>query len=321
MSTLKSDVEAATLAPRELIHVRWGAILAGLLVSILCAGLLNLLGIGLGLTTFHLDQQHFSTLKTVGMLWYICVGVISLYAGGWASGFFSHTTHKIEGLLYGALTWSLFILLSLILSVSGASMFVGGVFNTLTRSSENLTKQTINMVMLPVSDQLLTEGSEMLSNLKEQVAILIDEVGKRSAHGGLGEASSETEKALSKLASQNKRFELIQNITFWLKADSEKASQKAKESIIDLLQKNTQLRKEEIESVLKDWQEYYASMKQSMDKKFQAATAQATHLVEMSTRAVGRASLYIFFIMTITGMAASFGSLKGAKASILDSKI
>lgn len=108
--------------------VRWGAILAGVAVGISVQMVLTLLGIATGLT-----MTEFNAGETVGrgpLLWAGFSILASAFVGGYVSARMSGLKRKIDGILHGAVSWAVTILIFLVLATSAGGLLLSGMFNT-----------------------------------------------------------------------------------------------------------------------------------------------------------------------------------------------
>ncbi len=109
--------------------IPWSAVIAGTILSISLAALLNILGVGLGLVTF--DPDDFSALEfghgTV--IWLSLSGIIAMAIGGWIAGKFSYTICKFRRGCYGVMAWAIALLFTTVITSGASGAFIGGVIN------------------------------------------------------------------------------------------------------------------------------------------------------------------------------------------------
>lgn len=122
-------------------RVRWGAVIAGLLIAMVSQVLLGLFGLAIGLST--LNPATNTNLGGFGIgsgIWLIISTIISVFLGSWAASWWSSTHHRDNGALHGVLTWSLFLVVTMFLLGSGIGSILGGAFN-LVASNLNAATQ------------------------------------------------------------------------------------------------------------------------------------------------------------------------------------
>ncbi len=150
--------------------VRWGAVLAGVIVGASIQFSLALLGLASGLSLSHVAAGE--TLGTISLLWVGASMLISILAGAYVAARMSGFKRKVDGILHGVVTWAVATLLILILaSVAGSSLL------TVLSGSVSLGVGTMAQadrsggVIGLLSDVLgKTVSVQTLKNLQEHIA-------------------------------------------------------------------------------------------------------------------------------------------------------
>ena len=117
-------------------RISWGAIFAGTLVAIVLMLLLNLLGIGIGLSTIDPMQESspFSGLGTGAIIWWVVSNLIAIFAGGYVAGKLAGIPLRNTSTLHGILTWSLYTLISFWLLTTAVGSIISGVGSILSKT-------------------------------------------------------------------------------------------------------------------------------------------------------------------------------------------
>ncbi|WP_373516267.1 hypothetical protein [Pricia sp.] len=91
--------------PRKISRISWGAILAGTLSTLSLMFLLNILGLGIGLTTIDplTEPDPFEGLGTGTAIWWVLTNVAALFSGGLVAARMSGYPSIIDGALHGFL--------------------------------------------------------------------------------------------------------------------------------------------------------------------------------------------------------------------------
>lgn len=95
----------------------WGAILTGALVALGLTFLFNLLTIALGLSLYTQNADGAKLLTFAGYAWVLIGGYIILFISGWVAGRLVHhhcTLHWCNGVLHGFVTWTVYLILSML---------------------------------------------------------------------------------------------------------------------------------------------------------------------------------------------------------------
>ena len=109
-------------------RISWGAIFAGAVVAVVVGLLLNLLGLGIGLSTFEVGPDDTAKgFSIVQAIWFVISSLASLFAGGWVAGHLAGLPRRVDGALHGLVAWGLTTLLTVYLVSSGVGAILGGV--------------------------------------------------------------------------------------------------------------------------------------------------------------------------------------------------
>ncbi len=109
-------------------QIRWGAIMAGLIVATAVQVVLALLGLAVGLAAFDPRSSAGSFGLGAG-LWTIVSALIALFVGGMTAGRLSGVLTQRSGFLHGVVLWALSTLLTVWLLSRGLGALFGGALN------------------------------------------------------------------------------------------------------------------------------------------------------------------------------------------------
>jgi hypothetical protein len=251
---------AASRPPSLLRRVSWGAIFAGLLVTMVIQLMLTLLGVGIGAATIDplKEQNPAEGLATGSAIWLIGSALISVFIGSCIAGRLSGAPRRADGLLHGVVTWSAATVLTVLFLVTAAGTILGGTGALLSRaigagagaaeksggldqnamaSLENKVKQSV-----PGADALLPptgretdlasppgELTAMAQNNKELAAAL----AKMEKNGGAAKSPADRDAVIQMLTKQGMEQERAsQLVTQWdaqMQQTKQQAEQKARE--------------------------------------------------------------------------------------------
>ncbi|MFN8769683.1 MAG: hypothetical protein ACK5Z5_00075 [Neisseriaceae bacterium] len=107
-------------------NVVWSAVIAGAILSLAYEVLFNFLGIGLGFTSFNLDNSSMFKIGISAIIWLAISGIISMGIGGWFTGSFTNIKCRWTKAVHGLLAWGLATLLSVMLASIGMGSVIGG---------------------------------------------------------------------------------------------------------------------------------------------------------------------------------------------------
>jgi hypothetical protein len=121
-------------------RVRWGPILAGLVVALSSQLILTSLGAAIGLSGLAGSGAPRSNAGDVGLgvgIWSIVSLLISLFIGGWVTARACGPMNRSTGLLNGAILWATTLAISAWLLASG----VTGAFGVLASNAGEIVNQ------------------------------------------------------------------------------------------------------------------------------------------------------------------------------------
>lgn len=116
--------------------IRWGAVLAGVVVGVSVQLVLTLLGIATGLTATDLSQGEAMGMGP--LLWAGVSMLVAAFVGGYVAARMSGLKRRADGILHGAVSWAVTTILFASLATSVGGTLVSGVFSNmgqLARSS------------------------------------------------------------------------------------------------------------------------------------------------------------------------------------------
>lgn len=126
-----------SVAPNYVRRISWGAIIAGLIVTLVCQILLSMLGVAIGAATVNptTEQQPFEGLGTGAAIWWIVSSLISLFIGGCVAGRLAGVPRKGDGALHGIVMWGAATLITFLLVGTAIGGLFGGAFSALKQTS------------------------------------------------------------------------------------------------------------------------------------------------------------------------------------------
>jgi hypothetical protein len=122
----------------------WNAIIVGVIIGFAYEILLNFLGVGLGLTTFS-GTTKMLTIGVGAIIWIAISGIVSMGIGGWFTGKLSNTGCRFQLITNGLIAWSIATIITIVISTTASSVFVGGVINIIKSSEYELLSQPSNL--------------------------------------------------------------------------------------------------------------------------------------------------------------------------------
>ncbi len=131
-------------------RMSWGAVLAGVALTLVLQLLFSLLGVGLGLAAVDPatvgaagganDNPSASTFSLAAGIYWVVTSLIALFAGAWVAGRLAGMPNRTDGMLHGITTWSVATLLLFYLLTSTVGSLIGGAFNLVGGAAQSLAQ-------------------------------------------------------------------------------------------------------------------------------------------------------------------------------------
>lgn len=169
--------------------IRWGAIFAGMVVGIALQTLFGILGVAGGLSSMASVSSGESS--GIGpMLWTIVSMLISAFVGGFFAARMSGSRRKMDGAMYGAVTWAVSMLLfAVVLSTTAGSIMSGMVSNNTTvvysGSSVTMSPGSVSQLRQELGGELSNANLQQLqqylqSGQREEAIVYLTSLGIES---------------------------------------------------------------------------------------------------------------------------------------------
>lgn len=135
--------EGAGLAPVFRRRIFWGALFAGVVLTLAIQLLLGMLGLGVGFSTISPAQgpnglPNATNFEIGAALWWTISYLIALFAGGYTAARLAGVPTNWDGVLHGLLTWAFVLLVSFWLMTTAVGALIGGAFNTVSSAVSSL---------------------------------------------------------------------------------------------------------------------------------------------------------------------------------------
>lgn len=313
-------------ATQKISRISWGAVLAGTLTTIALMMLLNLLGLGIGLTTIDplTESDPLAGLGTGTAIWWILSNTAALFTGGLVAGRMSGYTANIDGALHGFLTWGLYFLIGVFMLTSA----IGGALNGIGNMVSGLTGGDASEDITVQIEKAITQGNENAGNTSDNLRQeMFDLIRTGEKYNVLPEdAAEETSKFLQESKRELKQlnlkndiedyvndisFNLDKNGNLTMESDGENGlidTEKLKNSLIG----NTELSEAEIDGIITKWETRLQNAIDKVENTYAEAKQKLTEYSDAAADAAGTAGIIAFFILLLGGGAAFLGGITGS---------
>ncbi|MGJ8594112.1 MAG: TIGR04086 family membrane protein [Aquaticitalea sp.] len=311
-------------------RISWGAILAGTLTAIVVAFLLNMLGLGIGLTTIDpmTEANPLDGLGTGTIVWWALANLAALFIGGMVAGRMSGLPSNSDGGLHGFLAWGLYLLISIQLVTST----IGGIFNGMASAASSVFSDSTATNVAQALQDAKDKGSEdttfSIEKIKKEALQLIEKAEKRNILPD--DASEETKGTLNEAQRDSRAFindlnldenideffndisvDLDDNGNLTITADGADEILN-REDIKNYLVQNTELSEAEINGVIEKWNNKIDTAVNKAERYYEKAKTKAIRITDEAADAAGKYSIILFFLFLLGAGAAFAGGAVGS---------
>jgi hypothetical protein len=198
----RNPPQASAVAPADevrtimLNEVSWGAVFAGATIALVMQMILNMIGIGVGLSTVDVaagDTPNAGSLSIGAGIWWVISGIVAAAIGGYIAGRLSGKASQTTTAYHGLIAWAVSTLVVVYLLSSAASGLIGGALSTASSALGGAGKAVGGSVQTAVQT-----AAPSLNTMSDPMAAIENKV--RSASGGqdpaaLREAAATTVRA------------------------------------------------------------------------------------------------------------------------------
>jgi hypothetical protein len=149
----RGDYDAPHLSPATpaedmrtilLNRISWGAVLAGVVVSLVTQLILNLLGIGIGAATLDPTAGAAGNPSATGFsigagIWWAVSGILAALAGGYTAGRLAGRPQESTAGWHGLTAWAFTTLVVFYLLTSTMGSIIGGAYRTVANAAGTVT--------------------------------------------------------------------------------------------------------------------------------------------------------------------------------------
>ncbi|KTD16049.1 hypothetical protein EAW55_04590 [Legionella jordanis] len=151
-------------------YISWSAILAAAIIGVGLNFLLNLLSLGLGISSFSISVQGETRFSLAGFFCFCLSAMISMFSTGWIAGRLSPCVLSQRwGAFYGFLAWCLLLIFTIILITN---MIQYSAFHSNFTSNLVAIKLTNNAPMLTQTAADIQQNTPLSINIETNKKVL-----------------------------------------------------------------------------------------------------------------------------------------------------
>ncbi len=314
----------------KISRVSWAAVFAGTLTAIVTILMLNLLGLGIGMTTIDpmTEADPLKGLGTGTIIWWVVSNFIALFLGGLVAGRMSGYPDKADGALHGFLSWGLYAVISVFIvtssigaAMNGMSNIVSGIFggSDSKKVVVNLDKaQRRSQNNASFSYDKVKQEIFQLINTGERYNVLPDDASENTRQV-LYNAKSQSRQAFRDLNLDKNIDEFFNDLSFDLDNNGNldislegEQNYLNKQELKSYLVTNTNLTEAEINGLVNKWDGNIEQAVNKAEKYYAQAKQKAITYSDKAADAVGKYSIIAFIVFLLGAAAAYFGGMTGS---------
>lgn len=311
-------------------RISWGAILAGTLTALVVVSMLNLLGLGIGLSTINpmTENDPLQGLGTGALIWFGLSNLVALFVGGLVAGRMSGYTSKSDGGLHGFLSWALFALISFFLLTSAVGSMVNGMSSAMAGIFGGSQSDNVKVILdkaqkngednATTSYEKIKQEAFQLINKAEKYNVLPDDASENTRQT-INKTEKDTKQAFNDLNLDKNIDEFFNDLSFDLDNNGDlkitvdgNQDFLNKEDLKNYLTENTQLDDAEIDGLINKWDKNIQTAIDKAEKYYAKAKQKAIKYSDKAADALATASIGAFIVFFLGALAAFFGGASGS---------
>lgn len=201
--------------------IRWGAVLAGVVVGISVQLALTLLGIATGLSMTEVVEGE--GLGTGPLIWAGISMLISAFVGGYVAARMSGLKRRADGVLHGAVSWAVTTILFATLATTVGGTLVSGVFGNMSRMA---------------SANIAAGGNSPVAALMRAQGVQVDNASLQQLQQFLraGQRDQAVQLVTSRMGVEQTRAEALVDQALILSGSAQSASPQGREATQNVVQ-------------------------------------------------------------------------------------
>jgi len=270
-------------------RISWGAIFAGLLVTVVVQLTLTLLGASIGAATVEpLQEQNPAKGLAIGsVIWLLVTGLISMFAGAAVAGRMCGGPRRGDGMLHGLVMWSAATLAMIFLTVTATGALLGGL-GTLVGGAVS-------------SRQGKGSSGDAMAAMEEKVKEAIPQAGQYLPPTGR-EQGSQPPGSLIALAKDDP--ELAGALAKMEANGGAAASSGDRDQVINILSTKHGIDQQQAAGMITQWDQQFQQAKAKTEQK-------AREVGDVAANKVSKGALWGFIGLVLGGAIAAWGGWSG----------
>ncbi|MDZ4769730.1 MAG: hypothetical protein SGJ24_11430 [Chloroflexota bacterium] len=301
-SVREVDTVSAPIAPSRLSRVSWGAILAGLVISLVSMIGLNMLGLAIGASSVNPATEVNPiepALGTGAAIWILGSNILALFFGGLVAGRLAGIPDNIDGMLHGLVQWAVAFLVTVIFLTTSIGNLVGAVTGAVS-TGLSAVGQGLTAISPAVAEAIDLETASL-----DGVGVEIRSLLNRAAEVATGTEATGTDSTTlaADTAPTLNEIEITRAIGgFLTNADVTDAD---RQEVITLLSERTGITPEEATATVERWETTITQFRTEAEET-------AREVGQQAADAIAALAGVVFASMLVAAFASGAGGIIGS---------
>lgn len=321
MSERVSVIEGVVSAP-PFSRISWGSIIAGTVCAFALQLLLNLVGLGIGLSAVDIGDNDggIAEIGVAAGVWWGLASIVSLVVGGWIAGRLAGVPIRLTAALHGFAVWALATLLVVWISTTTIATAVSGAFGAVGQVGQATASAIGGLATTGQGDGSDTTGQRSLSQADQQLRSVMSSI-RQDAQQIYRQVVSQSEQQQAVDAATQTARDIIRTpadagqdlsaLIDSLFSSGGALSDENRQEAVSILEDRLGVSNEEAQQIIDNWQERYQAAQARVDEAVEALRQQAIETADEASEAVGAAAGWTALALTLGLIAAVVGGVLG----------
>jgi hypothetical protein len=289
-----------------------GAILAGVVVSLVIMFAMSILGVAIGATTFDalidFDADPIFDLETGVIIWIAVTNLVALFCGGWVAGRLAGVPSETDGTIHGIIVWGVVTLVSLWLFTTTVGRFMTATANAVG-DSFNIIDNGVAAVV-PGAIEAIEQRDLTRESIRDDIRNLAEDTDNPNLSSDeieedLDEAEVIIEDAAEDIAQDPSSASAIITSAVDRLLELDTISELDRQDVVNVIVANTDLTEEEANEAIIEWVQLYNDIDVDTEEILQ-------NVEDDVTEAITQAAGLLFMTLAIGAIAGGAGGFVGA---------
>jgi hypothetical protein len=297
-------VYPTTVVGERLRRISWGAIVAGIAISLVTMLALNMLGLAVGAATVNPATDATPVepgLGTAGMIWLAASNLISLFLGGYVAGRMSGMVNDTDGAIHGLVTFGVVVLLGLTVATTALGSLANTVINAAAQTVSTVG-QAAAEVAPEVADALNIRDTTLQSIQADVSTMFRNNNSATAVQTDATDANNQTTTTPTTTVPSLDELELNRSVASFLMMDS--PTDEDRNNVVTMLVERTGVTEQEAQAMVARWETSFTELRTNAEEV-------ARNVAQAAADTTAALAGAVFAALVIGAFAAGVGGMVG----------